>query len=254
MRLEETSGRGPGVVDQEQRTRPFRACLVDVVEVLSAVASPSCVRTGIPGATPELRLGPLRGDVMSPGYRTERFLHGRLALPAMRFRPDGLHVRLRPDSYDIPCPFRSRITRVAGRPHNCGKGQPLAIAARPDGPDDRLGEGDQVAAGFVGDGSAGSEATCGSSRGGSSTSRKGSWRQESTHTEARRHGSSSTQWNSGPWMCPLPSGTGMRITARAGSCRANIWRDAVRASTARGSRRACAGDRRYPENVRVAPP
>jgi hypothetical protein len=131
MRLEKTSGRGPGVVDQEQRTRPFRAGLVDVVEVLSAVASPSCVRTGIPGATPELRLGPLRGDVMSPGYRTERFLHVRLALPEMRFRPDGLHVRLRPDSYDIPCPFRSRITRVAGRPHNCGKGQP---SRSPQGP------------------------------------------------------------------------------------------------------------------------
>ncbi|WP_406224128.1 hypothetical protein [Streptomyces canus] len=38
-----------------------------------------------------------------------------------------------------------------------GKVPALAVAARSDGPDDRLREGDQVAVGFVGDGSAGSD-------------------------------------------------------------------------------------------------
>lgn len=131
---------------------------------------------------------------------------------------------------------RPSVPRVPSSPTKCrGRRRPSRL---PQGPTARTTVCERATRSRWGSSATGRpEAICGSSRGGSSTSRKGSWQQGSTHTEIRRHGSSLTQRNSGPSMCPLPSG-GVRNRARTGPSRANIWRYAVSEFTARGRQRA----------------
>lgn len=131
------------------------------------------------------------------------------------------------------------------------KGPALAIAARPDGPDDRLQEDDQVAVGFVGDGSAESDLRLvtgwefhlkeGELAIGEHAQRNPASRLVPDAAELR------------PVDVSAPVGR-CAHQARAGPSRANIWRYAVSVFTARGRHRACAGGWRYPENVRIVPP
>ncbi len=137
----------------------------------------------------------------------------------------------------MPSGLRSRRCDAAGpgasRAEAPRKGPALAIAAGPGGPDDGLREGGQDAAGFVGDGSAGTDLRLVTGPGVPPRGREADSR--GTRTESRRHDSSSMRRNSGPWMCPLPSGSGVRIRARAGPSGANIRRDAVPAFTSDGT-------------------
>ncbi|MFE9018113.1 hypothetical protein ACFYNL_05995 [Streptomyces sp. NPDC007808] len=121
------------------------------------------------------------------------------------------------------------------------KGSALAIAARPDGPDDTCERATRSRRASSATGR--SEAIYGSSRGGSCPSRKGSWQQVSTHTEIRRlrrHGSSSTQRNSGSVDMSAPVGR-CAHQGEGGFLQSDHLARRVLAFTARGRHRACAG-------------